>query len=120
MKNNFHFQKDHYKTSRGGRSHLLEIFCAKCENKLFYYQKDGPGPLKRMYLDRIINSGSLKNQKFSIKKVSDLMCPACHDLLGMAIVYKKESRPAYRLFVEAINKKVVSIKNTKQILDKPE
>ena len=35
---------------------LLDISCAKCDTHLFYYQKDGPGMLKRMYLDRIYGS----------------------------------------------------------------
>jgi len=50
------FKSDKYKRTRGGYSRLLDISCAKCGTHLFYYQKDGPGMLKRMYLDRIYDS----------------------------------------------------------------
>jgi hypothetical protein len=51
MKNKF--INDKYKKVRGGYSRLLDITCEKCGNHVCYYQKDGPGILKRMYFDRI-------------------------------------------------------------------
>jgi len=59
------FKNDKYKKVRGGYSRLLDIQCAKCKEHLLFYQKDGPGILKRMYLDRIFESpkySGLENQ----------------------------------------------------------
>lgn len=50
------FKKDKYSKSRGGRSRLFDIICPDCKIHVRCYQKDGPGILKRMYLDRIIDS----------------------------------------------------------------
>ena len=52
MKNRV-LKSDKFKKARGGPSMLLEIFCSACKAKVCLYQKDGPGLLKRMYLDRI-------------------------------------------------------------------
>jgi hypothetical protein len=84
-------KNDKYKKARGGYSRLLSIACEGCNRHLCDYQKDGPGILKRMYLDRISNS----------KKYSNLQN-----------IYEKENRLAYRLFVGAITKKI--IKSTHQ------
>lgn len=94
MKNKF--KNDKYKKARGGYSRLLDIICEKCETHICDYQKDGSGILKRMYLDRI---EGLKNAK-------KFECPKCKQLLGVPIIYKKENRPAFRLFVGAITKKI--------------
>lgn len=91
-------KKDKFRRARGGYSRFLEISCNKCTTHLCYYQKDGPGILKRMYVDRLIN----------FKKSSEeLSCPKCKELLGVKTVYKKEKRPAYRLFEGAVVKKIV-------------
>jgi len=51
-----------------------------------------------MYYDRI--SGlSADNGK--------LVCSKCKEVLGVGIVYEKENRPAYRLFVGSTIKKIV-------------
>lgn len=63
------------------------------------YQKDGPGILKRLYLDRIVSLINLKEGK-------NLECKKCKTVLGVYMMYKKENRPAYRLFVGAIGKKI--------------
>lgn len=96
MKNRL-LKSDKYKKARGGCSRLLEISCEKCSAKLCLYQKDGPGILKRMYLDRMIDPTVAINAK-------ELLCPECHRLLGTLMIYKKEDRPAYRLFVGAVKK----------------
>src|SRR5665811_342639 len=93
------FKNDKYKKSRGGYSRLLQISCQKCEKQICLYQKDGPGNLRRMYIDRIFEN------KVSISG-KNLNCPNGH-LLGVKIIYKKEKRSAYRLFVEAIVKKII-------------
>lgn len=48
------FISDKYRIARGGWSRYLQVRCESCDYKLFNYQKDGPGPLKRSYMDRII------------------------------------------------------------------
>ncbi len=95
------FKKDKYKKVRGGYSRLLKISCQKCGEHICQYQKDGPGNLKRMYIDRIIDP------KVSISK-KDLSCPKGH-LLGVKIIYDKEKRPAFRLFVDSIVKKITKV-----------
>jgi hypothetical protein len=91
-------KNDKYRKARGGRSRLLNIICVNCQTPLFNYQKDGPGILKRLYIDRI---EELRNQE------PQLICPKCKEHLGTLIIYEKENRPAYRLFAGAITKKIV-------------
>lgn len=93
------FKNDKYKKSRGGYSRLLEISCQKCDGLVCNYQKDGPGNLRRMYLDRISDPKTSVNKK-------DLSCKNGH-LLGVKIIYAKESRPAFRLFVDSVKKKII-------------
>ena len=95
----YQFHSYKYKKARGGKLRVLDITCEHCAQHVTYYQKDGPGLLKRMYVDRFINtvaSGDILN------------CSNCTTILGHKINYKKENRPAYRLFVGAVNKKSVS------------
>ena len=94
------FKKDKFRKNRGGYSRALIISCAKCGHELFKYQKDGPGILKRLYLDRIINPISSKGK---------LICKNCDELLGTHMIYKKESRPAFRLFAGAVSKKISTL-----------
>ncbi len=90
-------KNDKYKSARGDWSRILDISCENCEKHVCFYQKDGPGPLKRMYTDRIIG----------LKPASkNLVCLSCGDELGLQMIYKKENRPAYRLFQNSVNKKI--------------
>lgn len=89
---------DKYKSARGGHSRLLAISCEHCGALLCHYQKDGPGILKRMYLDRMTGS---------VPQGQNLTCGSCGRVLGVKTVYEKEQWPAYRLFVGAVVKKVV-------------
>jgi ribosomal protein S27E len=95
----FKFKQDKYRRARGGYSRLLRISCEKCGAFVATYQKDGPGSLKRMYLDRII-SPARSNSK-------NLTCSDCKNILGVAYIYPKEKRPAYRLFEGAVTKKLI-------------
>ncbi len=52
-----------------------------------------------MYIDRI------DEPKVSLSR-KDLTCPKGH-LLGVKIIYKKEKRPAFRLFVDSVKKKIL-------------
>lgn len=98
----YKIQKDKFQKSRGGYSRILEILCGHCGNRIAYYQKDGPGILKRMYVDRFIDIEP---------KGEVLTCRFCSTALGTKISYKKEDRLAYRLFVGAVSKKIVKKEN---------
>ena|SRR3989338_9110341 len=96
------FKNDRYKKTRGGYSRLLQISCQKCNSLICLYQKDGPGNLRRMYLDRI------SNPKVPVTAPKNLTCPRGH-ILGVKIIYKKEKRPAFRLFVDSVIKKIIKL-----------
>lgn len=76
---------------------MLALACESCGQHLCNYQKDGPGPLKRLYLDRMEPAPAAKQLK----------CPSCGEVLGTHIIYKKENRPAYRLYVGSIIKTII-------------
>lgn len=90
-------KSDKYRESRGGYSRLLEIRCSFCDEKLFNYQKDGPGIIKRLYVDRIY--GNVEG--------SSLKCKNCNKLIGSLTIYQKENRPAYIIHLGAIKKKII-------------
>lgn len=46
----------------------------------------------------------------SVKQLPNLMCTKCRHLLAMPYLYDKEKRPAYRLFVGSVAKKLSSLK----------
>ena len=93
------FQNDKYRKSRGGYSRFLAIACEKCAEHICLYQKDGLGNLRRMYIDRMIDPKVIITKK-------DLFCSNNH-LLGVKIIYDKEKRLAFRLFVDSIIKKLI-------------
>jgi hypothetical protein len=105
------FKSDKYKKSRGGYSRLLDIRCANCTTHLFFYQKDGRGILKRIYLDRIYNSGKYTgSENKPSKSIPNLICPKCDTLIGVPYIYERESRLAFRLIVGTVVKKIVKSK----------
>jgi len=83
----------------GGYSRLLDISCESCGSHICLYQKDGPDNLRRIYIDKI------SKERVTLTKKS-LTCPKGH-LLGAKIIYRKENRSAFRLFVDSIIKKIV-------------
>lgn len=86
---------------------MLEIHCRKCNTILALYQKDGPGNLRRMYLDRIISpAGLAKLQYKKLGKIPNLRCRNCGETLGIPYIYEKERRKAFRLFQDAVTKKI--------------
>ncbi|MDO8505365.1 MAG: hypothetical protein Q7S48_02210 [bacterium] len=95
------FKNDKYRKARGGYSRLLSITCQKCGSLICRYQKDGSGNLRRMYIDRISETMISLVRK-------DLSCSKGH-LLGVKIIYEKEKRPAFRLFVDSVSKKIVKV-----------
>jgi len=103
------FKADKYKSARG-KSQLLKISCRNCTHHIAYYQKDGPGSLRRIYMDRILQPNSLSdNQYKNIKDLRALSCASCKEILGHPVIYKKEKRHAYRLFNEAFVKTIVNL-----------
>ncbi len=78
---------------------MLKISCQECGAYVCNYQKDGHGALRRMYLDRISNSKVVINK-------NSLNCSKGH-LLGTKMIYVKEKRLAFRLFVDSVIKKII-------------
>lgn len=102
-------KQDKYRKARGGQSKLLDVCCAKCDERLFSYQKDGPGLLKRTYLDRICSSEKYENlQYFALVEIPQLICLKCGAHIGTPIIYKKENRLAFRIFEGAVSKKIIN------------
>jgi len=85
---------------RRGAPAMLVMKCAQCNAYVMSYQKDGPGPLLRCYLDRIHHPEILEKRQyedFHKKTALKLSCPSCLVVIGSPIIYEKENRPAYHL-----------------------
>lgn len=94
------FKKDKYVSARGGSSQFLDIYCSKCGQHLFLYQKDGRGSLLRSYLDRIFEPQELSVLQFKSgnkKDLPNIRCSKCSSLVGTPMVYEREKRLAFRL-----------------------
>lgn len=84
-------RQDQYFTARGGYSRMLALHCAKCDNFLSDYQKDGPyGLLRRFYHDRIYAQSWPKHALGHIAT-----CPTCSKPVAAAYTYAKENRPCW-------------------------
>lgn len=92
-------KKDKYFRERGGSAKIIKVQCTKCENILFFYQKDGPGWLKRCYLNRIISPENYHNLQFNKnlteKNLGNLIC-SCGSVMGSPIKHK-DGRLAFHL-----------------------
>lgn len=102
-------KKDKFTKARGGNAKFYILLCAQCRHEIFIYQKDGPGKLLRLYLDKFVAPKSVVEELHDIKTKSDmhgLQCPACGELLAVPMIYEKEKRLAYRL----LNNKVLKRK----------
>jgi len=100
----FKFKKDSYTRSRGTPA-MLKITCAQCGAYVMSYQKDGLGPLKRCYLDRIHHPEYLEkcqHKIFDKKNFPKLECASCSALIGTPMIYEKENRPAYHMVLGAV------------------
>lgn len=97
-------KQDHFRQSRGGYARLLEISCRKCQGFVCLYQKDGPGNLRRLYVDRLVEPQSMVLQE--IGDLPALKCKSCQEILGTPYIYPKEDRKAIRLYQDAVEKKV--------------
>lgn len=95
----FKFKKDSYTRKRGAPIMLL-IYCSECSYYIMSYQKDGPGPLLRCYLDRIHHPVEIKKRQYELfdkNTVPKLECSQCKVVIGTPIIYEKEERPAYHM-----------------------
>lgn len=88
--------KDKYLKARSGKYKIYDIYCSECNAKLFRYQKDGTGVLKRCYIDRMHPLSQCINKAY---------CEECGRAFGRPYIYEKENRPAIRLFVGAVYKR---------------
>jgi hypothetical protein len=101
------WKNDPYRQARGGYARLLAVSCTTCGTHLFYYQKDGPGLVKRLYLDRIYQSHAYEGlQHRALTQLPQLLCLRCGEHLGMPMIYQKEHRLAFRLFAGAVTTKI--------------
>lgn len=96
----FKIKSDKYLQQRGGTAKFINIICSKCNNLIFVYQKDGPGWLKRCYINRIVfpeKYASLKKirELVSTIQLGNLVC-SCGNLIGTPMTYK-DKRLAYHL-----------------------
>lgn len=92
-------KRDIFKDNRGTWSRFYDIFCRKCSGFVTIYQKDGPGELRRMYLDRIVSIDYSDINLNNCKESKNFVCPHCSEILGVSYIYQKENRIAMRLFV---------------------
>ena len=95
----FKFKKDSYARSRGAPK-MLFICCSTCDDYIISYQKDGPGPLLRCYLDRIHHPEQMHNKQhepFNKNDCPNLECFQCKKIIGVPFIYEKEDRPAYHM-----------------------
>lgn len=101
-------KRDKYRKFRGGTSKFLNIYCANCKEFLLLYQKDGPGPLKRLYLDRIFEPEEFTKWQdiANIKEVPNLICSNCKTVIGTPYIYEKENRKALLLNPHNFTKKL--------------
>ena len=103
------FKNDRYKKARGIFSRMLEISCAGCGNQILQYQKEGPGSLKRMYLDRIHAPDNLVGlERSDLKDLKPLKCDQCDTMLGTPYCHKREGRLAYRVIPGRISKRRIT------------
>jgi hypothetical protein len=93
-------KKDKYLRERGGTAKIINVSCSSCGKLIFTYQKDGPGWLKRCYLNRIVSpdkySKLSKNSNIrEPKHLQQLNCD-CGYNMGLPIRHK-DGRLAYAL-----------------------
>ena len=84
-------KKDKYFRERGGTAKIIKVSCMNCGRLLLLYQKDGPGWLKRCYLNRII----YQRKENKINELNNLTCK-CGNLIGSPMKYK-DGRTAFAL-----------------------
>ena len=108
---NFEFKRDKYKDVRGTHSRLLNLYCRICGTKIAIYQKDGSGSLMRIYMDRILYPKKLTGlESKQLDQIPLLQCLKCKEELGVPYIYKEENRKSFRLYQDALIKKIRKLK----------
>ena len=76
---------------------------------MLIYQKDGPGPLLRCYVDRILYPKNYlpKNIKY-VRHIPKLTCNDCSALIGMPMRYRRhgENRLALNMIKGSFKKRI--------------
>lgn len=107
----FEFKKDKYKNARGTHLRLVNLHCRVCGNLFAIYQKDGPGNLRRLYMDRIFYPKKLTNlQDKPLNKIPTLKCSKCKEVIATPYIYSKENRKAFKVYQNMIVKKIRKLK----------
>ena len=103
----FKLKRDRFMSARGGTSAFYNIYCSHCRQWILLYQKDGPGNLFRMYLDRIHAPETLATLAHTTSglKFAGVSCGHCGTSVGVPMIYKPENRRALRLIPGSIVKK---------------
>jgi len=101
------FENDSSYKARGGTAKWLVLICAKCKSDICFYQKDGPGNIFRLYLDRIADSGAnylFKNLEEN--EIQKLTCANCGSIIATPMTYGKDAKPrlALRLIESGVEK----------------
>lgn len=93
-------RRDKFYRARGGSSRFYNIYCSACRAWLLLYQKDGPGKLFRLYLDRIFAPNELAALHVLAQETGGypgLTCAICGSSIAVPMVYEQENRYALRL-----------------------
>jgi ribosomal protein S27E len=72
---------------KGRRTHIIKVYCAKCQTLLYKYQKAGLGSLIKCYKDRIAEDYTR----------GDLKCPKCGETFAREAVY--HGKPANKIIL---------------------
>ena len=105
----FTLKNDRYRKVRGGNAKFLDISCTSCGEWVLLYQKDGPGRLVRLYLNRIFAPPVLAQLQdradiSQTKDMTNLVCSSCGAVIGSPLKYD-DGRLAYHLRSGLIAKK---------------
>ena len=94
---NFKIKKDNHLRKRGGTAKVINVICTACKKTVIFYQKDGPGALKRCYLNRILAPEKWEKLQYDVSEdtLGNLVCD-CGEILGAPMKYM-DDRLAFRL-----------------------
>ena len=102
----FRIKHDKYKLVRDPSTKILVLFCRVCGAEVLTYQKDGPGPIRRLYFDRIFAPKKLVHLETKrLTTITPLRCAKCKEYLGTPYMYIKEKRKAFKVYQDALVKK---------------
>ena len=107
-------EKDLAYRKRGGTAQWLLLLCGTCKKEITLYQKDGPGQLLRLYLDRITGSqGERPFKNINYEQIKNLSCLACNSVIATPMIYGKDDRPrtALRLINNGVEKVQLNYKD---------